>query len=88
MSDYGEYQLPPSTVVERLHERKMDVPMKQSCVCGASWEGSARDVIEAARLHREELHPQMVDRTQKVRRAEAKDAPVSYWTGRSSLGEM
>lgn len=89
MSDLGNYKLPDAAFITAIRERHLSEPLVQECAfCGARFEGEARTVQAQAREHRQHNHPKAVDRGQPARRQAAKDAPVSYWTGRTSLGEL
>jgi hypothetical protein len=79
MSDLSRYRL-PSPLEGFFRDRKMAAPMSSVCAfCGASFTGTALEVIANARAHQQAAHPNAVDRGQNARRIAARNAAPSVW---------
>lgn len=70
MTDNSHYRL-PSPMEAFFEKRKLEAVMRIQCLCGESFEGVARTVIELAAAHRKAVHPEWVDRGQGARRRAA-----------------
>jgi hypothetical protein len=68
------------------HASMLESVTATSCLCGASFQGTATAGMEWHREHRATEHPGWVDRGQRARAAAAKKAPVTYWHTRNANG--
>lgn len=71
MNEPSGYRL-PSPMETYFKQRKLAAVMTSHCfVCGMRFDGTAEDAISAAKAHRLEAHPELVDRGQTARRRAA-----------------
>lgn len=83
--DGSYHMIPPSH--EAYIERSLEAVIDTSCLCGATFHGTARDGAAWHREHRAVMHPEWRDRGQSVRRAAAKAAPLMLGS-QVAWGEM